>query len=223
MPEVTDGAKRIVLIHATPVATAPVHVAFGQIWPEAELVDLLDTGLTLDRQRAPELTEDLIDRFVTLAGYGHRIGAQAILVTCSAFGPAIERAAAVLPIPVLKPNEAMFRAALAAGSRIAMLATFAPAVGTMSHEFDCLADADATLDTVVVEGAMEALRRGDETTHNRLVAAAAAGLVGYDAVMLAHFSTARAAAAVRAVIGPSVVTAPHAAVNAVRAALTVTN
>ena len=42
---------RIVLLHATPVAMAPIHTAFSEIWPEAELVNLLDDGLSIDRAR----------------------------------------------------------------------------------------------------------------------------------------------------------------------------
>ncbi len=121
-------APRIVLLHATPVAIDPIHEAFARGWPEADLVNLLDDALSPDRARTPDLTEEMIDRFVALAHYGHRIGADGLLVTCSAFGPAIERAAAELPIPVLKPNEAMFAQALSHGERIGMLATFAPAV-----------------------------------------------------------------------------------------------
>jgi len=48
------------------------------------------------------------------------------------------------------------------------------------------------------------------------VAARAPELAGCDAVMLAHFSTSRAAAAVRQVVGVPVLTAPHAAVERMR-------
>ena len=131
------------------------------------------------------------------------MGADGILVTCSAFGPAIDRMIEALPIPVLKPNEAMFEAALAQGSKIGMLATFGPSIPTMTDEFDefvARSGKPATLRTVLVPDAIDLLRKGDVETHNRLVAERAPELADCDAIMLAHFSTSRAAAAVRAVV-----------------------
>ncbi|MCF8533459.1 MAG: hypothetical protein K9G48_10685 [Reyranella sp.] len=89
-----------------------------------------------------------------------------------------------LPVPVLKPNEAMFREAIGRGRRIGMLATFAPSVLTMTEEFEqFVAEAGgetgakvgvgAKLETIVVEGAMDALRKGDADRHNALIAAQA--------------------------------------------------
>ena len=44
-------APRIVLLHATPIAMPPVQAAFAIDWPDAEIVNLLDDGLTIDRAR----------------------------------------------------------------------------------------------------------------------------------------------------------------------------
>ncbi len=212
---------RIVLLHATPIAMQPVQTAFAERWPEAEIVNLLDDGLTIDRAReGDELSDALTRRFVDFGRYGHGMGADGILVTCSAFGPAIDQLADAVPVPVLKPNEAMFQAAIARGRRIGMLATFGPSVPTMTDEWDDYvrqSGATATLHTIVVADAIDLLRRGDVEAHNRLVAARAPEFAGYDAIMLAHFSTSRAADAVRAVVDVPVLTAPHAAVEAMRA------
>ena len=210
---------RIVLLHGTPVAVEPIQRSFAARWPEAELVNLLDDSLSVDRAKDHDLTERMFERFTELGGYAHRIGAHGILVTCSAFGPAIERMTRELPVPVLKPNEAMFRAALTKGAKIGMLATFAPSVVTMTEEFDEFVretGSKATLKTIVVDGAMDALRKGDVQTHNDLVAARAPDLAGCDAIMLAHFSTSRAADKVGTAVSIPVLTAPDAAVDRMR-------
>lgn len=210
---------RITLVHATPIAMEPVHQAFGANWPAAEVVNLLEDSLSPDRAREPELSADLAERIIELARYARRTRADGILFTCSAFGRAIEEAAKVVDVPVLKPNEAMFEAAIGEGSNIAMIATFSPAVHGMEIEFAEEAarlGRSARLTSVVAEGAIAALRAGDVETHNRLVAESAAGLTGFDAIVLAHFSTSRAAAAVSATTATPVFTSPDAAVEKMR-------
>ncbi len=213
---------RIVLLHGTPVAMVPIQQSFAARWPEAEIVDLLDSSLSVDRAKDHDLTPRMFERFMELGTYAHRIGADGILVTCSAFGPAIERMGRELAIPVLKPNDAMFQAALSQGMRIGMLATFAPSVLTMTNEFDDYVretGSKATLRTIVVDGAMDALRKGDAETHNRLVAARAPELADCDAIMLAHFSTSRAYAQTCAAVPVPVLTSPDSAVDRMRAML----
>jgi Asp/Glu/hydantoin racemase len=204
---------RIALIHAVSVAMAPVHDAFRQLWPEAECIDILDTSLSRDRERDGELTRAMIGRFLLLAKYAEDNGAAGILFTCSAFGEAIEEAAAKALVPVLKPNEAMFEAALASGKRLGMLATFEPSVAGMEEEFRALAGDKATIESFCVPGAMKALQSGDAAEHDERLAIAAPRFADYDALLLAHFSTSRAAAAVRAAVRCPVLTAPGAAVT----------
>jgi Asp/Glu/hydantoin racemase len=214
--------ERIVLIHAVTVAMAPVEVAFAALWPEAERVNLLDDSLSADRACEDRLTPAMFGRFRLLGRYAATIGADGILFTCSAFDEAIERVAKELPIPVLKPNEAMFEAALAHGTRLGLLATFGPSVASMTREFEDLARTrgmSATLEVVCIEAAMTAFKAGDSAAHDRLLAEAAPQLAGCDAVMLAHFSTARAEAAVAARLACPVLTAPGSAVEKLKDAL----
>jgi Asp/Glu/hydantoin racemase len=216
-------ATRIVLLHATPIAMQPIQLAFSQRWADAEIVNLLDDGLTIDRAREDDLSSKMIDRFVSLGKYAHGIGADGILVTCSAFGAAIDQLAKSVPVPVIKPNEAMFQAAVAYGLRIGMLATFGPSVPTMTHEFDefvASQNRNAELRTVLVDRAIDLLRAGDAEAHNTLVAARAPELADCDAIMLAHFSTSRAASLVRAAVDKPILTAPDAAVDLMKRLVT---
>lgn len=213
---------RIVLIHAVTVAMAPIEQAFASLWPEAERVNLLDDSLSPDHACAGHLTQAMIERFGALAAYAKRIGACGILFTCSAFGAAIEAVARGSDIPVLKPNQAMFEDALAQGSRIGMLATFGPSIPSMEQEFAEAAAAirpAATLEAVLVDGALPALKTGDAKTHDRLLTEAAPQLAACDAVMLAHFSTSRAQALVQARLDCPVLSAPGSAVLKLKRAL----
>ncbi len=188
-----------------------MHAAFRALWPEAEPIDILDAALSPDRARDEALTPAMAARIGALADYAVLAGAEAVLFTCSAFGAAIEASAARLPLPVLKPNEAMFEAAMGAGARLGMLATFRPSVAGMEAEFEderARTGSVATLETVLVPDALDALKAGDAATHDRLVAEAAPALAHCDAILLAHFSTSRAAAAVRAALASAGVTAP---------------
>ena len=211
-------APRIVLIHAVTVAMPPIEAAFEALWPAAERVNLLDDSLSPDRARDGRLTPAMTGRFRTLGQYAATIGADGILFTCSAFGAAIEAVAAEQAVPVLKPNEAMFEAALAHGRRLGLLATFEPSVASMTRELEEMAP-EVVPDVVCVADAMAALQAGDGGRHDRLLAEAAPRLAHCDAVMLAHFSTARAAAAVAARLACPVLSAPGSAVAKLKGAL----
>ena len=216
------SAPRIALIHATPVAIDPIVDAFEQLWPEARTTNLLEDALAPDLAAAGKLTDTMVDRFVALARYVHGCGADAILFTCSAFGPAIEAARAAVPVPVLKPNEAMFDEALAAGTRVGLIATFEPSIPALRQELEELALRErATLEIVTraVPAALTALHAGRNGEHDRLIADAAEALGDCDAIVLGQFSMASAARAIPPRSGRKVLTSPASAVARLRAAL----
>jgi Asp/Glu/hydantoin racemase len=214
---------RIALIHAVYVAIQPIEAAFERLWPEAYRVNLIDDALSPDLERAGAIDAKMEKRIRGLANLALDAGADGILFTCSAFGSAIEAVAKDLPIPVLKPNEAMFEAALEQGQRVGMLATFAPAVDSMENEFCQMASrrrTEARIESFCVPEAIAAAKRGDIALHDKLVAEAAPRFADCDVVLLAHFSTSTARREVEAALGRPVLTAPEAAVLHLRTALT---
>jgi Asp/Glu/hydantoin racemase len=210
---------RIALIHATPVAIAPIVDTFKRLWPEATTTNLLEDSLSADLAAEGRLSDRMIERFVTLGRYARGCGADAILFTCSAFGPAIEAARAALDVPVLKPNEAMLEEALDAGGRIALLATFEPSIPALRAELEDLARRKGValaLATRAVPDALAALHAGDAERHDRLIAAAAGEAGDCDALVLAQFSMASAAARIAPRPGRKVLTSPASAVARLR-------
>ncbi|MEO8134528.1 MAG: aspartate/glutamate racemase family protein [Betaproteobacteria bacterium] len=220
---------RIALIHATALAVAPVTESFARLWPAAALTNLLDDSLSADRAAAGSLTPEMFDRFETLARYCAGCGADGILFTCSAFGPAIEAARATMTIPVLKPNEALLDEALdaaAAGSgRLALVATFEPSIASMRDELSDLArerGANVEIGTCHVPGAMAVLAAGDGERHDALIAAALDAWDDWraaDAILLAQFSMARARPAPAARCNVPVMVSTDSAVLALRRSL----
>jgi maleate cis-trans isomerase len=206
---------RIALIHALKHSIAPIEASFRQLWPEVRLANLLDDSLSADLARDGALTPAMTDRFLTLARYARTTGADGILFTCSAFGPCIEACARDLPIPVLKPNEAMIEEAVAlAGprARIGLLATFAPTLQTMPAEFAAVAP-QVTLVPALAQAALAALDRGDAAAHDRAAADSSMALGDCDVIALAQFSLSRAARQVAEATGKPVLTTPDSAVR----------
>ena len=110
----------------------------------------------------------------------------------------------------------MFESALNVGGDLVMLVTFKDSIGSMEQEFAEMKAArgsDATLRSVLVEGARDAIDRGDAATHNRLIAEAAQKVGDCSAVLLAHFSMDRARAAVADIIDVPVLSPPSESVT----------
>ena len=207
---------RITLIHALKHSIVPIESSFAKLWPEARLMNLMDDSLSADLARDGGLSDAMTERFLNLGRYAAGTGSDAILFTCSAFGPCIEAVArAHAPMPVLKPNEAMIEQAVARGRRIGLLSTFPPTLASMPREFP------ASIEIVpkLAEGAMAALDRGDRAEHDRIVTEASKDLRGCDVVALAQYSMAPAAALVADATGRPVLTTPDSAVSKLKSAL----
>lgn len=210
---------RVALIHALAQSVAPINEALARDWPDAQRMNLLDDSLSADLARAGALDASMTARFLRLGDYAAATGADAILFTCSAFGPCIDAVKARLaPMPVLKPNEAMIDEAAqrlrAQGGTLGLVASFGPTLASMPTEFP----ADVPLRTALAEGALDALRRGDTGAHDHAALGAARTLQaqGCTVIALAQFSLARAQALVASGTGLPVLTTPDSAVRALR-------
>lgn len=216
------SGPRIALIHALPDSVEPANRAFKELWPEAWTFNLLDDALARDQAASggdEKMAMAINSRIIDLGRYAYAASAKGILYTCSAFGRSIVTAGKMLPIPVLRPNEAAIDAALEAGPRIALLATFEPTVGMMKAEVEAAAKArnlNPNIDSRLVPGALSALQAGDAAKHDTLIAEAAAALPPCDVVVLAQFSMARASAVIADVPGRPVITTPGSGVLKLR-------
>jgi len=183
-------SPKIFLAHAAAVAIDPIVASFRANWPQARLANLLEESWMPDLADDGKLTDAMIERFVMIGHYCVKTGADAILFTCSAFGPAIDEVRRQLKIPVLKPNEAMYEQLVAKSCSASLMATFPPSIPAMVTEIADMAKAQGTevkLTTQLVDGALAALQNKRPEEHNQLIAELA-GKQQCDVIAFAQFS-----------------------------------
>lgn len=200
----------------------PIVASFRANWPEARVVNLLEDALMTDLADDGRLTDAMVERFVHIGHYCVKASADAMLFTCSAFGPAIEQCRRQVAIPVLKPNEAMYEQLVAKSGTVSLLATFQPSLPSMLAEIAAYAKEKGTRVTVqphFVDGALAALQENRPDEHNRLITEAAAKLKACDVIALAQFSMAPAKALAATRTATPVLTTPDSAVAKLKALL----
>lgn len=168
--------------------------------PGVETTDLVDEALlgeTIAAGQIPEATADRLARHVDAA---IAEGADLVMVTCSSMGPAVD-ALAARGLPVLRVDEALADAALAAGTRIGVIATLQttlePTASLIRRRAEVLGKPRDSVEIVteLVDGAFAELKAGRLERHDELVRAGLRRLLPrVDVVVLAQASMARVAA-----------------------------
>ena len=192
--------RRLALIHTVGSLVPVFRDLTRRLAPDVSTTDVVDEPLLEEAIAAGEVPPATAQR---LEGHVRRAlddGADAVLVTCSSMGGVVDELRARHGWPLLRVDEAMVDAALAAGSRIGVLATLASTLRPTAELVRRRAaelDRDATsfeVVTRVVDGAFPSLKAGDLDAHDDAVRAALRELIPQvDAVILAQASMARVA------------------------------
>jgi Asp/Glu/hydantoin racemase len=189
--------KTLALIH-TSATLVPVFAELcSKYLPGIRTFNIVDDSLIKNTIASGRLMPDTARRVVNYAASAEDAGADYILFTCSSIGPAIETAATLTSVPVLRVDQPMADRAVQTGKKIGVIAT-------LSTTLDPTADLvkrraarsgrEIELVSVLCEGAFDALMSGDGSTHDRLVARALEDLSGkVDVIVLAQASMGRVA------------------------------
>ncbi|MEU1306467.1 aspartate/glutamate racemase family protein [Streptomyces shenzhenensis] len=214
----------VAMIHAVPTGARIAQEAFAREFPEATVWNVSDDRLLDDAREAGGLTGALRRRMLRLIGHVLDGGAQGLLLTCSSYGEVADTAQLLWSVPVLKSDEAMFRAALACSyRRIAVVASTPPAVPAAVAQLEALVPAvrpDRPVEIVTALGEGAAGAESAETAAGHLADALyAAGGSDADAVLLAQYSLAPVREALAALVGVPVLDGAGAAARELRALL----
>lgn len=197
--------KRAGLLHTVPGLAATFDAALAASAPGTQFLHIVDASLLADAVRTG-VTPEVTERVARHVGYLAGAGAEAILVTCSSIGEAVEAAAADQGVPVLRVDAPMAadavsragEAGAAAGrtGEIVVLATLEATLGPtgrlISRE---AAGANVRVEAHVVDGALQARNAGDLPTHDTLIREAVLTAADHaDVIVLAQASMAGAVA-----------------------------
>ncbi len=211
--------KRIFLVHPTPLALPPVDEAFKTLWPQAQVLNLLDESLYADVGPNGECTPALYARVANLFRHCEASGADGIVFSGSTFGPAVEEGRKGIKVPVLRIEEGMMDEAIARGGAILVLSTQKRAMPVVRSTLDASAKAagkSPAIKDIWVEGARDALLAGDNDKHDRLIADQAAAAGDFNTVVLSMISMAPARAKMPPGLASKTLTSGETAVTRMR-------
>lgn len=218
------SGTNVALIHASPAAIAPLANYYARTEPAWTITNLLDDGIMRQFRQGDEGAVEsgllsLIDRASS------RYHAQAALITCSAAGlELMHTLQKSSPIPLVKIDAPMARAAVAAGNRIGALVTFPPTAGRtaeMLAEVARLAGRAVSVITELRAPALDALLQGDSAAHDRILREGAISLrsAGAEVIVLSQVSMAHMRAALEEELGVPVFSSLETSHRALREAL----
>lgn len=187
--------KTLGLVH-TSATLVPVFAELcSRYLPHVKTFNIVDDSLIKNTIACGELTADTSRRVVNYAASAQDAGADYILFTCSSIGPAVEVAAGLTHVPVLRVDQPMADKAVQLGRKIGVVATLSTTLNPTSDLVQRRAVAAGKaieLTAVLCEGAFEALMGGDAATHDQKVGDALRKLCDeVDVILLAQASMAR--------------------------------
>ncbi|MPY53715.1 aspartate/glutamate racemase family protein [Streptomyces acidicola] len=214
----------VAMIHAVPTGARVAQEAFAREFPQATVWNVLDDRLLDDARDAGGLTDVLRRRMLRLIGHVMDGGARGLLLTCSSYGDVVDTARSLWGVPVLKSDEALFKAALAGPfERIAVVASTRPAVPAAVAQLQALVPAvrpDRPVDIVTALSEAAADAGTPEATARHLAdALTTVGAADADAVLLAQYSLAPARDALAELLDVPVLDGAGAAARELRGLL----
>lgn len=168
--------------------------------PGVSVFNFVDDSLIKDVITHGQLRPQTARRVTQLVALAEDAGADYILVTCSSIGAAVETAAGLASIPVLRVDQPMADHAIASARRIGVIATLPTTLQPTADLFRRRAVAagkEVDVTTCLCEGAFDALMSGDVEKHDVMVGTALRELASHvDVIALAQASMARVVAGI---------------------------
>jgi Asp/Glu/hydantoin racemase len=190
-------ANRLAFIHTVTSLPLVFKDLCRELIPNVDLFHVVDESLLQNTIRSNSLTRLTARRLLGYLVSAQEAGAQAVMVTCSSMGQAVEWSRCFVDIPVYRVDEPMADLAVETGHRIGVAATLQTTLNPTAELIRARAASrgkEVQVTTRLCEGAFEAVMAGDTARHDALVTAGLRDLLSTsDVIVLAQASMARVA------------------------------
>lgn len=197
--------QSLAMIHTVASLTSVFDALAQQHLPDWAAFNMLDESLLRTTINEGSLSQLTMRRLTGLVWSAIDVGANAVVVTCSSLGPAVDAARPLCSVPLFRIDEGMALAAVGIGPRIGVLATLSTTLkptAELISRVAALQGRDCTLTSAVAEGAFQKLEQGDVGAHDAMVAQSLRAMAAtVDVIVLAQASMARALVGVRDELG----------------------
>jgi Asp/Glu/hydantoin racemase len=116
-------APRVALLSSTRAVFSPMDTAFREVFPEAQMVHLLDETLIEDFRQDGGLSPRSRRKALQMAMTAQDAPVDGILVTCSTLSPSVDDFRPSITIPVVKIDEPVVEKVVQSADEIGLLAT----------------------------------------------------------------------------------------------------
>lgn len=215
----TPTSPLVAIINAAPASMAPAARGLREGFPEARPWHLLDDRLVSEADAAGGTTPALRRRMLALIDHAVRGGADAVLLSCSMYGPVADLARQLHAPPVLGSDQAMFaEIARRAPRRAVVIGSLASAVADSVARLEAALGASSTRVTgVMADGASAAASAGDRDALADALVRAARPHLGEGALfLLGQYSLTPAHAVLAERLGRDVLSPPLMAARLLR-------
>ena len=192
--------QKLAFIHTVPSLVGLFNDLSMELIPDAEVFHIADEMLLKVVLAQGGLSPFIFQRVAEHVVAAERAGATLVQCTCSSISPCVDASRPLVGVPVLKIDEPLVDAALRTGSCIGVAAT-APTTlkptTELVHARAAALNIPVQVESVLCEGAYEALFSGNPQKHDEIVTQFLRGLMTRnDVIILAQASMARVAQAI---------------------------
>ena len=189
--------KKLALIHTVTSLVSVFKDLFSELNFKIDMFNIVDESLLKNTIKEGIMSPITARRLVNYMISAEQAGAEAIMVTCSSVGEAVDMAKPLLNVPAFRVDQPMAERAINQGNRIGVAATLKTTLNpTLNLINKCAAKRGKRIELIpmLCEGAFEAVIQGDTDKHDNIVANGLKQLFSNsDVIVLAQASMARVA------------------------------